>query len=53
LQEYKNILLEAGREKQKETLKQFSENTVLSTMDKTDESIHNTQKEIAERIELS
>ena len=42
----KDILLEKGREKQKQTLKQYNEPTVLTKLVKTD-TPHNTQKKIA------
>ncbi len=44
----KAILLQKGREKQKETLKRGDEMPVLSIMDKTEE--HNTRKKIADEL---
>jgi len=45
----KEILLKQGREKQKQTLKQYNEPTVLTKLVKTD-TPHNTQKKIAKEI---
>jgi hypothetical protein len=47
----KEILLKQGREKQKQTLKQYNEPTVLPNLGKTD-TPHNTQKKIAEEVDL-
>jgi len=47
----KEILLAKGKEKQKQTLKQYSD-TVLSNFDKTEEP-HNTRQIIADELEIS
>lgn len=55
-QKKKEVLLRKGREKQKETLKQNSDTTVLSIIDKTDNeqpkqfTAHNTRKELASSL---
>ena len=48
MQKEKEILLEIGRRKQLQSLKQYQD-TVLSTVDKTVGEPHNTQKKLADK----